>query len=111
MAVDAWSAVVLTGGASRRMGRDKALLPVGGVAMAARVASALRKAGADDITCVGGDLDGLRALGLDAIEDEWPGEGPVAGLLAGMANATHDVVVFTACDLIAPDADAFGALV
>jgi molybdopterin-guanine dinucleotide biosynthesis protein A len=111
MAVDGWSAVILTGGASRRMGRDKALLPVAGVAMAQRVAAALRAAGADDITCVGGDLEGLRALGLSAIEDEWPGAGPVAGLLTGLDHATHDVVVVTACDLIAPDAVAFTALV
>ena len=32
--------VVLAGGASRRMGRDKATMPVGGVALAGRVLAA-----------------------------------------------------------------------
>src|SRR5689334_22185370 len=91
-----WSAVILTGGASTRMGRDKALVPIDGVAMAVRVARALRTAGADDITCVGGDLAGLSAQALDAIPDEWPGEGPVAGLLTGMTHARHEIVVVTA---------------
>src|SRR6476659_4382687 len=104
--ISQWSAVILTGGASRRMGRDKALLPVAGVPMAVRVAYALRAAGADDVACVGGDVERLRAEHLLALPDEWPGEGPVAGLLTGLARARHDVVVVTACDLIAPDADA-----
>jgi len=106
-----WSGVILTGGASTRMGRDKALLPIAGIPMAIRVAGALTTAGADDVTCVGGDLDGLRACGLDAIADDWPGEGPVAGLLTGIAHARHDVAVVTACDLVAPDPDSFAALV
>ncbi|HZC99689.1 MAG TPA: NTP transferase domain-containing protein, partial [Actinomycetes bacterium] len=35
------AAAVLAGGASRRMGRDKATLPVGGVALASRVIAAV----------------------------------------------------------------------
>ncbi|MGH9187147.1 MAG: NTP transferase domain-containing protein, partial [Acidimicrobiales bacterium] len=41
-----WSGAVLCGGASRRMGRDKALLVVDGSALAVNVAEALRTAGA-----------------------------------------------------------------
>ena len=40
----AWSGAVLTGGKSRRMGRDKALVEVDGEPMALRVAHALVEA-------------------------------------------------------------------
>ena len=51
----AFAGAVLTGGRSSRMGRDKATLPVDGVPMAARVADALRRAGAEPVLAVGGD--------------------------------------------------------
>ena len=57
-----FAGVVLTGGASRRMGRDKALLPVDGVPMAVRVATAMIAAGAHPVVALGGDADGLREL-------------------------------------------------
>jgi molybdopterin-guanine dinucleotide biosynthesis protein A len=95
------SGIVLTGGASRRMGRDKALLPVGDppVALARRVADALVAAGCPDIACVGGDLDALVALGLDAVPDDHPGEGPLGGVVTGLRVAAHPMVVVLACDL------------
>ena len=99
------SGVVLTGGASRRMGTDKALLAVGdpAIPMAVRVTDALRGAGCPDITCIGGDLDGLRALGLHARADDHPGEGPLGGLLTGLRHAKLATVVVLACDLPAID--------
>ena len=56
--------VVLTGGRSSRMGVDKSLLPVGGVAMAKMVADALAGGGCEPIVCQGGDVEALAALGL-----------------------------------------------
>ena len=43
----AFAGAVLCGGRSRRMGRDKALIEIGGVPLAMRVASAVRDAGID----------------------------------------------------------------
>jgi molybdenum cofactor guanylyltransferase len=105
----AFAGAVLCGGASRRMGRDKALLPLGGRALAVRVADALAAAGAGRVVAVGGDLAGLRAAGLDAVPDEAPGAGPLTGVLTALANlgATgRDVVFVGSCDLVAPDRDA-----
>ena len=45
--------VVLTGGASRRMGRTKALVEIDGVPMAARVAAALAGAGCESVVLLG----------------------------------------------------------
>ncbi len=82
------------------MGRDKALVPVGGVPMAARVTAALRAAGCEPVVTVGGDRAALGALGLMVVPDRYPGEGPLGGVLAALAHlAHHDVVVVTACDL------------
>ena len=50
---------VLCGGASRRMGTDKALVEVDGVPMAERVAGALHAGGCAPVVFVGGD--GARA--------------------------------------------------
>src|SRR5690606_32897540 len=58
---------VLTGGASRRMGTDKALLEVDGRPLARRLAEVLAAAGCDPVWCQGGDEPALRALGLDVV--------------------------------------------
>jgi molybdopterin-guanine dinucleotide biosynthesis protein A len=73
------------------------------IPLARRVAGALRDAGCPDITCVGGDLDGLRALGLAAAPDDHPGEGPLGGILTGLRLASLHLVVVLACDLPAID--------
>jgi molybdopterin-guanine dinucleotide biosynthesis protein A len=106
----AWSGAVLAGGASRRMGRDKALLEVNGRAMALRVSDALWRAGAAEVFCVGGD-SALTSLGLRSVADDRPGEGPLGGLVTALKNAAHDLVVVLACDLIAPSIAAIERLV
>jgi molybdopterin-guanine dinucleotide biosynthesis protein A len=93
------------------MGRDKALLPVAGAPMAARVAACLSAAGAVRVTCVGGDLAGLTAAGLEVAPDQAPGEGPLGGLLSALDRAREPIVVVLACDLVAPDPAAVAAVV
>jgi molybdopterin-guanine dinucleotide biosynthesis protein A/rhodanese-related sulfurtransferase len=104
---------VLCGGASRRMGRDKALVEVGGTAMARRVADALRAAGADRVVAVGGDAEALTGRGLLVVPDRWPGEGPLGGLITALddADGAAGVAVVLACDLTAPDPAAIARLV
>jgi molybdopterin-guanine dinucleotide biosynthesis protein A len=87
--------VVLTGGASRRMGVDKALVEVDGVAMAGRVAAALARGGCDPVVCQGGDAQTLAVLELPVLPDSRPGGGPVAAILDALdAAAAGDVVVY-----------------
>jgi molybdenum cofactor guanylyltransferase len=102
---------VLCGGASRRMGRDKALIEVDGVAMARRVADALRAGGCDGVLAVGGDASALSALGLTPVADRWPGEGPLGGLATALGAATPgDVLVLAPCDWLHPSWSAVGDL-
>ena len=106
-----FSGAVLCGGASRRMGRDKATLVVDGQAMAVRVADALRQAGAVDVVAIGGDAAALEALGLRVLPDDEPGEGPFPATLTALRQAGAGVVVVLSCDLVAPRPEAIATLV
>jgi molybdopterin-guanine dinucleotide biosynthesis protein A len=100
---------VLCGGESRRMGRDKALLEVDGVAMARRVADALRDAGAHRVHALGGDAPALNAIGLEVRPDSSPGDGPLPATLQALEEGAADgdeLVVVLSCDLLAPSPQA-----
>ncbi len=85
------------------MGRDKATLTIDGAPMAARVAAALREAGARPIMAIGGDLAVLTAAGLDVIADDNPGEGPLAATVTALRCVQQPIVIVAACDLLHPD--------
>ncbi len=76
------------------MGRDKALVQVGGEMMAARVAAALRQA-AGDIVLVG--REGTLA-GIPCVLDRVVGRGPLAGLATALALAGDRPVLLVAVD-------------
>ena len=102
---------VLAGGASSRMGTDKAFVEIGGVPMVVRAAEALRAAGPAPVLVVGGDAVRLKTLGLDAVGDLYPGEGPLGGVITALGvldshGDALDAVVTMPCDVISPDAAA-----
>ena len=76
---DAIGGLLLTGGASRRMGEDKALIEVGGRRLVDRAATLLT-AVADPVVEVGPGWSGL-----PAVQEDPPGSGPLAALGAGAA--------------------------
>ena len=95
---------VLTGGASRRMGRNKALIDIDGVPMASRVAAVLRGAGCISVVAYGGSPVELESLGVPILPDRYPGTGPLGGVLGVLelfAASDFDIggVFVTACDL------------
>ena len=91
---------VLTGGSSTRMGVDKSLLDVDGLALTAIVARALVGAGVTEVLTIGGNQDRLSGLEwVDrSIEDEFPKEGPLGGIITALHHASSDLVVILACD-------------
>ncbi|WP_092381296.1 molybdenum cofactor guanylyltransferase [Micromonospora phaseoli] len=93
----AYAAVVLAGGAGRRMGgRDKPALPVGGVPMRERVLAAVGDASPRILVGAGPALAGVRLT-----REVPPGGGPVAAVAAGLALLDVDVpaVALLAADL------------
>ncbi len=87
--------VVLAGGASRRMGRDKATLALGGRSLAERAADLLGRCCAEVVVADRGR--GLVA-GWPSIADG-PGQGPAAGLLGAAAARPGRELLVLACDL------------
>ena len=104
--------VVLAGGSSTRMGSDKAFIEVDGVPMVARAVAALTAAGAAAVLVVGGDGARLGELGLLAVPDRHPGEGPLGGVITALGAVESsrygdcgaiEAVVTLPCDVIQPD--------
>jgi molybdenum cofactor guanylyltransferase len=89
------AAAVLAGGASRRMGRDKATLAVGGVALAAGVLAAAAEV-ADPVVLVAPQGHPARRLHPRVVTD--PGEGPLAALAAALEALEAGHVLVLAAD-------------
>jgi molybdopterin-guanine dinucleotide biosynthesis protein A len=104
------AAAILTGGDSRRMGRDKATLPIDGVPMALRIARAIAPA-VSPVVAIGRPSPILDDAGLPVVPDLYPGQGPLGGILSAFAWSPHPVVVVVACDLVDLDAGSVAALV
>jgi molybdenum cofactor guanylyltransferase len=89
------AAAVLAGGASRRMGRDKATLAVGGAPLAAAALAAAALV-ADPVVLVAPDGHPARRLGPRVVTD--PGQGPLAALAAALAALEAEHVLVLAGD-------------
>ncbi|RNC65250.1 MAG: bifunctional molybdenum cofactor guanylyltransferase MobA/molybdopterin-guanine dinucleotide biosynthesis adaptor protein MobB [Desulfuromonadales bacterium] len=93
--------VILVGGRSRRMGRDKALLTLGGRSLVERLLDALRPL-FTRIILVGDREERFRGLGLPVIPDIHPGSA-LGGLHTGLVQAGTPYVFVSACDVPWPD--------
>jgi molybdopterin-guanine dinucleotide biosynthesis protein A len=94
-----WSALLMAGGQSRRMGRDKATLIVGGEELWRRQVRTLREAGASEIMVARAGRELFDQPGLVAVRDAAPGCGPLGGLVAGLRQANWRWLLALAVDL------------
>ncbi len=94
-------AVIMAGGKSSRMGRDKALLPLDGRPLLSALAHRWR--GVFDGLVISADTRARFAAldlgGARIVEDTRPGAGPLAGLEAVMTAVPADRYFLTAVDL------------
>ncbi len=91
--------LVLAGGESRRMGRPKALLPVGATTLVEYLVERLAPS-FDEVLVSAREADQLPAGLRDRlVRDLHLGQGPLAGIEAGLAAARHDVLFALACDI------------
>ncbi|MFN3644035.1 MAG: molybdenum cofactor guanylyltransferase MobA [Gemmobacter sp.] len=106
--------MILAGGRSSRMGRDKALVPLGGRPMIAAVIARLAPQAAPLAISANGDPARFAAFGLPVLPDAVPGHpGPLAGVLAAMdwaAGLGADAVVTVPVDVPLIPADLVGRL-
>ena len=87
---DEIAALILAGGGARRMGgRDKPLLHIGGGTMMARIIATLRADGHPIAISANGDPSRFGEFAVPVLSDgAFRGEGPLAGVLAGLDWAT-----------------------
>lgn len=94
------SGFVLAGGRSRRMGRDKALLPYRGRVLVAHVAAVLQEAlGPPAGIAILGDPDCYRDLGYPVHADLIPNCGPLGGIVTALRLTETDWNLVVACDM------------
>lgn len=93
------SAVILAGGASTRMGRDKAWLPCDGQTLLERQAGLARKLRPRELFISGRADANYSAFGLPVLPDATPGLGPLPGILAALKASTAPLVLVLAVDL------------
>jgi molybdopterin-guanine dinucleotide biosynthesis protein A len=91
--------LVLAGGQSRRMGRPKALLPVGATTLIESIVTRLAPEFDHLLVAVGDPGSVPDRLRTHLVRDLHPGAGPMAGVEAGLAASPFDLVVAVACDM------------
>jgi len=90
------TAIILAGGNSQRMGRDKAELPLGEMTLLQTVTATMQQLFPQVIVSV----RQLRAsVDLPQICDEQPDGGPLAGLAASLSQVTTPWIFAVACDM------------
>jgi molybdopterin-guanine dinucleotide biosynthesis protein A len=88
---------VLTGGKSTRMGRDKALLPFRGGALAGHVGATVAAAAGSAVFI--GDPGKYGHLGYPVLPDRSPGAGPLGGIESALSYTGADWNLVVACDM------------
>ena len=102
-------ALILCGGSSTRMGTDKAVMDWNGQTLLERAAGFWRdRKEVRGILAAVGSRDHIPALpaGVSAVYDEYPGQGPMAGLHAAFSQSDAELIYVSAVDMpfLRPDA-------
>ncbi len=90
------SGVILAGGASRRMGQNKAGLQLLGKTLLQHQVDKLSALGIQDIMLSGKDCPAMP--GVRVIPDEYPGKGPLGGLHACLRSAQNPACLVVSVD-------------
>ena len=92
------TAMILAGGKSTRMGKDKAFLQVGKEKIIDRLVAGLKET-FDQVLIVSNEPAAYKYLEVDIVSDIIPGLGPLSGMHAGLKSAKHRHSLVMACDM------------
>jgi molybdopterin-guanine dinucleotide biosynthesis protein A len=92
--------ILLAGGKSSRMGTNKALLPVKGIPLIEHVSNAMRPYCREIVIVTNEDSVFSFLSDVTFVSDIYPGEGPLAGIHAGLSFIPEECYGFVmACDM------------
>jgi len=94
--------IVLAGGQSQRLGRDKCLIELGNEDFVARTAALIAPFCSQ--TWIIGRNASRHGLDVPWTLDDYPGKGPLGGILTGLRRAEGQACLVLACDLPFMDA-------
>jgi len=92
------SVAILAGGQSRRMGQDKALLPLGGRLVIEWVFERVMPL-SSDLIIIANTPAKYRHLGYRVVGDVYPGKGALGGIYTAVHAARHPHCLIVACDM------------
>jgi molybdopterin-guanine dinucleotide biosynthesis protein A len=95
---DDLTGLVLAGGASRRMGQDKAFLELGGRPLIQIVVERMTEV-CDEVIIVADDVASYAGVGVAVVPDRFQDVGVLGGLHAGLAAASHELTLAVGCDM------------
>jgi molybdopterin-guanine dinucleotide biosynthesis protein A len=93
------SAVILAGGRSSRMGRDKAWIELQGQSMLARQIEFARASGAAEVYISGREGTDYSDFACPVLYDDFPDSGPLAGIEKALATTKSSRLLVLAVDL------------
>lgn len=94
-----FSAVILAGGKSSRMGRDKATLTLAGETLLERQIKLVRAVGATEVLISGGAGRDYSRFGGPVLTDHFPHAGPLAGIQSALQMCRHQLLLVLAVDM------------
>lgn len=97
-AAEPLSVAILAGGQSRRMGRDKALLELGGRTLLEHVVARVQPV-ASEIIVVASRRPEYDRFGLRLVDDLYPQSGSLGGIYTAISAAKHSHCLVVACDM------------
>ena len=92
------SGIVLSGGQSKRMGQNKALMPLAGSTLISQVLDKLSRL-CDELIVSANDVEPYADLRVRVVQDTIAGMGALSGIHAGLAAIRNEKAIVVACDL------------
>ena len=77
---------VLAGGASSRFGRDKALVRIGATPLLLQIVQLAQTCASEVAVIAGAQKYADLGVKLEIIDDQWPGEGPLGGIITALQH-------------------------
>lgn len=90
--------IILAGGKSSRMGRNKALLDFGGRSIIEYTVD-LFKSMFPEVILVTNTPEEYANLGIKIVTDIFPGKGSLGGIYTGLVHSSHDYSFIASCDM------------